>query len=252
MIKAIIVEDEPKSRENLQILLSDFCKNVAVVGMAATVKEGLALIDAHQPDVVFLDIHMHKETGFDLLNQLPAINFEIIFTTAYSEYALEAIKFAAVDYLLKPIDIAELQNAVMKVEKKLEKSFTKERFELLLQNFRLESSEDFKIALPSSNGLIFVNLRDILYCEAMSNYTYFYMKGGQKYLVSRTLKDYETLLEKHFFFRIHHSYLINLREVTQYIRGDGGYVLLPNGIQLDVSKRRKDAFLRKIAETNLL
>lgn len=251
-MKAIIVDDEAKSRENLQILLSDFCENVKVSAMASTVAEGLDVIKKIEPDVVFLDIQMHKETGFDLLRQIDKIDFEIIFTTAHSEYAIEAIKFAAIDYLLKPIDIGDLRKAVSKIEKKLADSFLRERLDVLIQNFRSESSDQYKLALPTSEGLNFISLKDVLYCEAMSNYTKFHMRDSSNHLVSKTLKEYETLLMQHNFFRIHNSFLVNIREVKKYVRGEGGYVIMNNEQNLDVSKRKKEAFLSKISGTNLI
>ena len=252
MLKAVIVDDELKSRENLQILLNDFCENVTVLALASTIAEGLKAIKEVQPDIVFLDIQMHKETGFDLLRKLDKIDFEVIFTTAHSEYAIEAIKFAAIDYLLKPIDIADLRKAVSKVEKKLSDSFLRERLDVLIQNFKSDSSEQYKLVLPTSDGLTFINLKDVLYCEAMSNYTKFHMRDMSNYLVSKTLKEYENLLMPHNFFRIHNSFLVNIREVKKYVRSDGGYVIMNNEQSLDVSKRKKEAFLSKISGTNLI
>ena len=252
MLKAVIVDDELKSRENLQILLNDFCENVTVLALASTIAEGLKAIKEVQPDIVFLDIQMHKETGFDLLRKLDKIDFEVIFTTAHSEYAIEAIKFAAIDYLLKPIDIADLRKAVSKVEKKLSDSFLRERLDVLIQNFKSDSSEQYKLVLPTSDGLTFISLKDVLYCEAMSNYTKFHMRDMNNYLVSKTLKEYENLLMPHNFFRIHNSFLVNVREVKKYVRGEGGYVIMNNEQSLDVSKRKKEAFLSKISGTNLI
>jgi len=252
MLKAVIVDDELKSRENLQILLNDFCENVAVLALASTIAEGMEAIRKVQPDILFLDIQMQKETGFDLLRKLDKIDFEIVFTTAHAEYAIEAIKFAAIDYLLKPIDIADLRKAVAKVEKKLSHNFLRERLDVLIQNFKSDSSDQYKLVLPTSDGLTFINLKDVLYCEAMSNYTKFHMKDNSNYLVSKTLKEYENLLVEHNFFRIHNSFLVNIREVKKYVRGDGGYVVMNNEQSLDVSKRKKEAFLNKISGTNLI
>ena len=257
MLKAIIVDDEQKSRENLKILLNDFCENVSVQALAPTVKEGIEAIQEIQPDILFLDIQMNKETGFDLLKKLKKVDFEVIFTTAHSEYAIEAIKFAAIDYLLKPIDIADLRKAVSRVESKISEkkasdTFFRDKLDVLIQNFKSDSSEQYKLALPTSDGLIFINLRDILYCEAMSNYTKFHMRDNSNYLVSKTLKEYENLLIQHNFFRIHNSFLVNVREVKKYVRGEGGYVIMNNEQSLDVSKRKKEAFLNKISSTNLI
>ena len=246
MLKAIIVDDEEKSRENLKIHLEEFCKNVEVLATAKSVDEGINAIEAFRPDILFLDIQMQKETGFDLLNRIRKIDFEIIFTTAHAEYAIDAIKFSAIDYLLKPIDINDLKQAVRRVEKKLTNSNFKEQFEMLLHNFKADNAENYKLAIPSSDGLIFINIKEIIYCEALSNYTKIHMKDGKFYLVSKTLKEYETLLSNYSFFRIHHAYIINTKEIKKYVRGEGGYVIMNNDVSIDVSKRKKEQFLRKI------
>ena len=245
MIRSIIVDDEQKSRESLKILLEDFCENVTVSALCQNVAEGIQAIKQHQPDVVFLDIQMQRETGFDLLNQINSIDFEVIFTTAHSEYAIKAFKFSAIDYLLKPIDVDDLQKALLKVEHKQNQNISG-RLEHLIQNLRTNTPENYKLALPTSDGLVFIQLNSILYCEASSNYTIIYTNNN-KYIVSRTLKQYEDLLGEHKFFRIHNSYLINLNVVKKYIRGDGGYVVLDNDVSLDVSKRKKDACLSRIS-----
>jgi two-component system LytT family response regulator len=245
MIRSIIVDDELKSRESLQILLHDFVDEVEVVALCQTVAEGIEAIERHQPDLVFLDIQMQRETGFDLLNRVHPIRFEVIFTTAHSEYAIKAFKFSAVDYLLKPIDIEELNKAVDKVRKKLTGNISA-RLEHLVQNLRVSPGQRYKIALPSNDGLVFVRVEDIIYCEASSNYTLIHTTDGKKHVVSRTLKEYEDLLVDQDFFRIHNSYLINLNALKKYVRGDGGYVVLNNDVSLDVSKRKKEGFLQRI------
>ena len=248
MLKAIIVDDEPKARENLQILLQDFVKGVEVVALCHNIAEAVEAVELHAPDVVFLDIQLQRETGFDLLTTLKDINFEVIFTTAYTEFAIKAFKFSAIDYLLKPIDIEELKKAVHKVEKRVSNNMTS-RLTQLVQNLKQGSAENYKIALPTLEGLVFVNVKDILYCEASSNYTLIFT-AEEKYLVSKTLKEYEELLSDHNFFRIHNSYLININEIKKYVKGEGGYVVLSNNVSLDVSKRRKEAFLKKIGIRN--
>jgi len=245
MINCIIVDDEPKSRESLKILLEDFCQNVVVKALCQDVAEAVDAIQVHKPDVVFLDIHLKRETGFDLLNRLNDVNFEVIFTTAYSEYAIKAFKFSAIDYLLKPIDIEELKRALAKVEKRMSDTIS-DRLKQLIQNLKAPSTENYKLALPTSDGLVFVKVNDILYCEASSNYTLIFTFDGKKHVVSRTLKEYEDMLSEHNFFRIHNSYLINLNAIKKYVRGEGGYVVMANDQSLDVSKRKKEAFLLKI------
>ena len=245
MLKCLIVDDERKSRESLKILVEDFCDNTRVVALCPTVDEALQAIEEHKPHVVFLDIQMQGETGFDLLEKLKKIEFEIIFTTAYSEYAIKAFKFSAIDYLLKPIDIEELKKSIAKVEKKVIDSFPT-RLEHLVQNLKAGTNHRFKLALPSSDGLVFVKVEEIIYCEASSNYTNIFMADGKKHLVSRTLKEYEDLLADQNFYRIHNSYLINLNAIKKYVRGEGGYVVMSNDKSLDVSKRKKEGFLSRI------
>jgi two-component system LytT family response regulator len=245
MLKTIIIDDELKSRESLRILIEDFCEGVEVLALCQNVNEGIAAIEKYKPDVIFLDIQMQRETGFDLLNKIKEIDFEVIFTTAYSEYAIKAFKFSAIDYLLKPIDIGDLKAALLKVEKKVGNTIAN-RLKQMMDNLKGGSVENFKLALPTSEGLLFIKTNDILYCEASSNYTQIVMADGKKHVVSRTLKEYEDLLSENNFFRIHHSYLINLNMVKKYVRGEGGYVVMNNDTSLDVSKRKKDAFLERI------
>jgi two-component system LytT family response regulator len=191
---------------------------------------------------------LQRETGFDLLTRLKDINFEVIFTTAYTEYAIKAFKFSAIDYLLKPIDIEDLKKAVGKVEKRVNNNMNS-RLKELVQNLKFGSAESYKLALPTLEGLVFIKINDIIYCEASSNYTQIYTSEG-KYLVSKTLKEYDELLSDHNFFRIHNSYLININSIKKYVKGDGGYVVLNDNTSLDVSKRKKEAFLTKVGIRN--
>jgi two-component system LytT family response regulator len=245
MLKCIIIDDEEKSRESLRILLNDFCEQVEVSALCQNVADGIDAITHHKPDIVFLDIQMQRETGFDLLNRLEKIDFEVIFTTAHSEYAIKAFKFSAIDYLLKPIDVTELQNAIDKVRKKAIPTID-DRLANLIQNLKPTSAQKFRLALPCTEGLVFVKVQDIVYCEADSNYTQVHLVNGTRHLVSRTLKEYEELLSDQDFFRIHNSYLINLNLVKNYVKGDGGYVVMNNGKSLDVSKRKKESFLSRM------
>ncbi len=245
MIRSIIVDDELKSRESLKILLTDFSSGVEVVAMCETVEEALASVQKFKPDVVFLDIQMRRETGFDFLKALPEINFSVVFTTAHSEYAIKAFQFSAIDYLLKPVDINDLHRAIGKVKNKSSSDFSPQ-LNLLLENLNSSQGHIKKIAIPSHDGIVFVKTKDLIYLEASGNYTNIFLKSGQKYLVSKSLKDYDQMLSEHNFYRIHHSYLINVDAVTKYVRGDGGYVVLNNEVTLDVSKRKKEGFLQKL------
>ncbi|MCB0489021.1 MAG: LytTR family DNA-binding domain-containing protein [Cyclobacteriaceae bacterium] len=243
-LKGIIVDDETKSRESLRILIEDFCEDIEVCALCQNVDEAIAAIKTHQPDVVFLDIQLQRETGFDVLTRIKDVNFDVIFTTAYSEYAIKAFRFSAIDYLLKPIDVNELKRAIGKVNKK--KDNLSVRLQSLIQNLKVPPSGNHKLALPTMEGLIFVKVNDIIFCEASSNYTEINVNDGKKYLVSRTLKEYDELLQDHNFYRIHNSYLINLNAVKKYVRGEGGYVIMNNDRSLTVSKRKKEGFLEKV------
>jgi two-component system LytT family response regulator len=246
MLRAIIVDDEPKSLENLKILTEEFVKSVSVVALCKNVGEALVAVKTHHPDIVFLDIQMQNESGFDLLSQLEQIDFEVIFVTAYSEFAIKAFKFSAIDYLLKPINIEELRAAVRKVEEKRTGRIAG-RLKVLHDNLRGFGGDTSKIALPSAEGLIFIMVNEIFYCEASSNYTIFYTAENKQYVVSKTLREYEDLLLDHDFFRIHHSYLVNLNVIKKYVKGEGGYVILNNNVSLNVSKRKRGDFLNRLS-----
>lgn len=246
MIKAIIIDDEPNAREKLLLMTERYCKDVQIVAVAKDAEEGIAFIEAHKPDLIFLDIEMPVLTGFDMLRQLSEINFEIIFTTAHDQYAIRAIKFSALDYLLKPIDLEQLQEAVQKaVERRNEKS-SAEQYQLLKDNLQKPQQALEQIAVPAQTGMIFLKVADIMYCEADSNYTRIFLNNKQKIISTRTLKEYEELLEDSGFIRIHHAHLINRSYVKQYIKGEGGQVILHDGTALDVSRRKKDIVIEKL------
>lgn len=246
MLKSIIIDDELKSRESLKKMIETFCSTLTEVStVCQNVTEGLEAMRKYAPDIVFLDVQMQGETGFDFLEKIAFTDFEIIFTTAHSEYALKAIKLSAIDYLLKPINIEDLQNAIAKVRDKQSKD-SNHKFKQLLQNLQTARAENYKLALPTSEGLTFIKIDDILYLKASGNYTEIHMVTGEKHLVSRQLKEYDDLLDDNGFFRIHHSFLINLNHIQNYIRGDGGYVVMSDKNTIDVSRRKKDAFLERI------
>jgi two-component system LytT family response regulator len=245
MLKSIIIDDELKARESLKKMLLTFCENIEVMATCQNVMEAIEAINRTKPDVIFLDIQMQGETGFDLLTQLKSVDFEVIFTTAHSEYAIKAIKFSAIDYLLKPIDVTELQAAVEKVRNTKGGNIV-ERMQQLLQNMKTPSPDKYKLALPTAEGLTFIKIEDVMYLKASGNYTEIFMHNGQKHLVSRHLKEYDDLLAEQNFFRIHHSTLINVNFIKNYVRGEGGYVIMSDSSSLDVSRRKKDAFLEKI------
>ncbi len=243
MIRAVVIEDEEYSRRMLLGMLHEHCPQINIVAEADSVKTGLAAITEKKPQLVFLDIELQSETSFEILEKLPDINFELIFTTAFDHYALKAIKFCAIDYLLKPIDLNELEIAIAKAEKRLNREHLNKNLEVLLDNIKSGSQNSHKIALPTLEGLLFVRVSDIIYCESEGPYTRFFLKQPDKIITSKHLKEYEDLLSEYSFFRIHKSYLINLQEIQKYIRGDGGQLIMSNGAALSVSKQRKENFL---------
>lgn len=243
MIRTVIIEDEEHSRHLLLQMLHEHYRQLHVVSEAGSVKEGLKAISEQKPNLVFLDIELQSETSFEILEQLPEINFELIFTTAFDHYALKAIKFCAIDYLLKPIDLNDLRLAISKAEKRLNRDYLNKNLEVLLHNIKSGSQNNHRIALSTLEGLVFVSVNDIIYCESSGPYTKFIFKQADKIITSKHLKEYEDLLTGYDFFRIHKSYLVNLREIKKYIRGDGGQLIMSNGDALAVSKQRKENFL---------
>ena len=242
MMRALIIDDEIRSRESLEIIVKENCKNVEVVALAESVESGVAAIKQHKPDLLFLDIELQDGTGFDLLEKSSYGDFHVIFTTAFENYALKALKLSAVDYLLKPINSEELVQAVNKAEELSDSDSTNKNFELLLQNLQ-NSTGKHKIALPTSEGLTFINVSEIIRCQADGSYTHFFFKDRKKILVSKKIKEYEELLSPYNFVRVHHSHLVNLDEVAKYVRGDGGYVVMSDGETVYVSKRKKEDFM---------
>lgn len=247
MIRTILIDDEPNSINTLQQLLLRYCPQVQVVGVAENAGTGEVLINAEKPDLVFLDIEMPYGNAFDLLNALSPIGFEVIFVTAFDNYAINAIKYAALDYLLKPINIKELQLAVYKAVEKLEAKNVHKRIDTLLYNLQAPKSNFQRLALPAQDGLVFVNTQDCIRLEARSNYTTIYLKDGSSLTVSKALKDFEDLLNPDQFSRIHNSHIINHLFVTKYHRGRGGYIEMTDGTTIEVSIRKRDEFLSKFS-----
>ena len=248
MIKAMIIDDERNSCEALQLLLERSCPEVEVIGLAHSGAEALNKIQTLHPQLVFLDIEMPNMNGFQLLEQIPKITFELIFTTSYDQYAIKAFKFSAIDYLLKPVDREELEKAVEKVSRKLTNNIN-QQLDILLQKINQPSAPVQKIALPTMQGLELVSIDSIINCSANSNYTEFFLTDKRKILVSRTLKEMEELLEEHSFLRVHHSHIINLNAITRYVKGEGGYLIMSDGSTVDVSRSRKDLLMQKLQPT---
>ncbi len=246
MLKAILIDDESSSLNSLREKILRHCPEVTIIAACESAQEGITAIDSLHPDVVFLDIEMPVMNGFLMLQQLQFKNFELIFTTAYDHYAIKAIRFSALDYLMKPIEIEELKSAVRKAGEEKEHSSSGHQLEVLLENVLPKKNAVQRLAIPTAEGLQFIKLQDIIYLEANVNYTYFHLAGHLKYVVSRTLKDFEEMLPAEIFVRIHNSYIINKDYAEKYIRGEGGQVVLSNGIVLDVAKRKKADFLKAI------
>jgi two-component system LytT family response regulator len=245
-IQAILIDDEENSLSSLKEKLLAHCPQVKIIACCDNAAKGIEAIDSLHPDIVFLDIEMPVMNGFIMLQQLTYKNFELIFTTAYDHYAIKAVRYSALDYLVKPIEIEDLKAAVIKAEEKRNQSYPNPQIELLMEQLVSKKNSYSRIAIPTLEGLRFIKVEDIIYLEASSNYTHIFTSEKKKYIVSRTLKDFEDILSTEIFLRIHNSYIINKNFVERYIRGDGGQVVLTNGITLDVAKRKKHDFLKAI------
>ena len=255
MLKALLVDDESNNLTSLEFLLHHDCKGIEVAGKAQSAVEAREWLGSHYADVIFLDINMPGENGFQFLNSLESQSFKIIFVTAYNEYALQAIKASAVDYLLKPVNIDELQKAVEKVKRSLNNPVALEQNQALLE-YLLETVKKNlppkKIALPQLGSISFIEVDDMVSLQADSNYTIIHMKDMQKLVISKTLKDFEELLDENQFARIHKSYIVNLKYIKQYSTTDGGIVKMSDGNQWSISRRQLDLFLEKMKTASLM
>lgn len=248
MIKTVIIDDEQHCINRLEQLINMLCPQLQVIGTCKNITDGMDMIRKKLPDLVFLDVEIGQSTGFDLLQTLKEIDFAVIFTTAFSQYAIQAFKFSALDYLLKPIDGDELVNAVKRAEQKFFKEDTSKKLDVLMDNMKAINDLSKKIAIHSGNGIFFVPVSEIIRCEAKINYTDIFLTGNRKFTVSRTLKDFESLLGEQHFFRIHSAHLVNINFIKSYKRGKGGSVILEDQTELEVSTRRKEAFMKKLSE----
>lgn len=248
MIKTIIVDDVLKSQALLTQLLALHCPTVEVVGTANSVDSACPLILTHHPDLILLDIEMPHKNGFELLKLFPNPSFEVIFTTAFDQYALRAIKFCALDYLLKPIDVAELKIAIQKTTQKRHQQNQHQNFSYFLENLKSPNTQDHKIGLPTLEGLIFIKVSDILRCEAAGSYTNVLLLHKKTIIATRKIKEFESLLGGHNFFRVHRSHLINLHYIEKYYKGSGGYVVMSDGSSIDVARRKKEDFLKQLSK----
>lgn len=246
MIKTIIIEDEQKSRDMMAAILQKNCPELEIVGLAENVAEGVKLIKAVNPELVFLDITMPDGSGFDLLEKVQGHRFELIFATASDQHAIRAIKYSACDYLLKPIDIEEVKQAVAKVVAKKNQVPNMENLQFLIQHLKRADDNFQKITLPTGNAYEIVNVKDIVRCEADGSYTIFYLSDKRKLMISAGLKHYEELLPENDFIRVHHHHFINMNHVVRFLKEDGGYAIMSDGSKIEISRRKKEAFMERL------
>ncbi len=241
MIKSLIIEDDPMSVEILRDFLEESNLDIAVVGHCGTVSSAIAKINKVNPQLVFLDVELSDGSGFDVLKEIATINFEIIVITSHDKYAMEAVKYSALDYLIKPIKVGDLNSALKKVQHRLGIKTSKAPAKV---NNKLAN----KVAVPTFEGLLFIPIEDIIRIQSDRNYTEFYLTAKRKVVVTRSLKNYEELLAEFGFIRVHHSHMINMNHLVKYIKGIGGYVIMSDQSKVDVSRRKKEGFLEQLAK----
>jgi two-component system, LytTR family, response regulator len=246
MITATIVDDEPDCCESLVMLLERYCPEIKVLDICYSAETAIQSIKEHKPQILFLDIEMPFMNGFELLQKLEEINFELIFTTSYDQYAIKAIKFSALDYLLKPIDREELQKAIQKAAQRSYHPLP-QQLDMLLQKLKNPTIPVNKIAIPTMEGFQLLAAESIISCESQSNYTHLFLKDKRKIIASRNLKEMEEILEDYPFIRVHNSHVININEVEKYIKGEGGYLIMSDGTSINVSRSRKELLLKKLS-----
>jgi two-component system LytT family response regulator len=248
MIRCVLIDDESNSLEMMEWLLKTYSPEVKIEAMCNSAGAGIEAINHYKPDVVFLDIEMPHMNGFDMLEQFDKISFDVVFCTAYDQFAIKAFRYSALNYLLKPVDPEDLKETIRRLEEK-RVAPSVEQIELLMQNIRQAVKPVVqRIALTANDGMIFVATNDILYCQAESNYTSVVLKGGKKVLVSKVLKDIDEALSGPDFFRVHNSYLINLNHIARFVRGEGGYVVMDDGATIGISRSRRQEFMEQFSK----
>jgi len=245
MYHTIIIDDNQLARKGLRHILEHNFEDVEIMGEGDSVTSGLALIKEFAPDLVFLDIEMPDGTGFRLLDQLPKVNFKIVFTTSYSDYAITAFKYSAFDYIVKPVLIENIRSTLNRI-KEIPTLLEKQQIEVLRKNLINFNEEDATIALPEINGFSIIKVKDIIRCEGERNYSRIFFYNGKSVLISRTLLEFDNMLVSHGFFRIHRSQLISLRNVNRYLKSDGGVIEMVDKTQLPVSPKFKDELLNRL------
>ncbi|MGZ5244794.1 MAG: LytR/AlgR family response regulator transcription factor [Bacteroidia bacterium] len=244
-MNAIIIDDENDAVASLKLLLEEFCTNINVVAIASNLLDGIKIINTHKPDIVFLDIELSTNSGFELLSYFPNRNFHVIFVTAYESYAIKAIKHDALDYLLKPIDIDELQETISKLQS------SKSTIESIDTNQPGSKAKQQKISVFTSDGIIYISIKDIIHIKAEGSYSIIYLKDQKPVVASKNLKEFEKLLPIFRFFRVHNSHLINLRYVEKYVKSEGGKIIMTDKAEIEISRNKKDQFFELMNRTAL-
>lgn len=246
MIKAVIIEDEKKSQELLKKLIETNFSQIQIVGTADGVEKGIDLVKKENPDLILLDITMPDGTGFDLLEKVSEKKTDVIFITATDKFAIKAIKYSAMDYILKPIDVEELKSAINKIIDKKSNLSNQDTLKFLLENIKKNDEQYTKISLHTGNAYEIINVKDIIRCEADGNYTSFILTNNRKFVVSTGLKYYEDILPAEAFVRVHHHQLININHVVRFLKEDGGYAVMTDNSKVEISRRKKDTFLQRL------
>lgn len=246
-MRTIIIDDEPNAREKLAFLVKRFCPQIEIVAVCKNAEEGIVMIESLKPELIFLDVEMPLMSGFDMLNALQEIKFEVIFTTAYDQYAIKAIKHSALDYLLKPIDAEQLQVAVEKaLQKKSASNVSSPHLHALMENIRHAETDFTHLAIPTIDGFVFVQPQNIIRMESDGRYTTLFLNNSEKIVASRNIGEFEEMLPESVFLRIHHSHLINISHVKRYIKSEGGQILMSDNAILEISRRKKEEVLLRL------
>ncbi len=243
MINTLIIDDEEDGREALKIAIQKYCPELVVTQLCETPEQGLAAIRTNKPDLLFLDIQMPSMSGFDLLQRASPVDFQVIFVTAHDQYAIKAIKFSALDYLLKPIDVDELLHSIKKVKEHLQHGNNTHRYQSVIHNAQYKKRDIEKLAIPTAEGIDFFETDDLIFCKADGSYTELFLRNNTSQMVCKNLKDFEDLLIESGFCRVHHAALINMKHIQKYVKGEGGYVIMTGGHRVDISRRKKEEFL---------
>ena len=242
MLRTIIIDDEEHQRSAIEKMVRKYCKNVEVIASADGVEKGIKSIKKYNPDLVLLDIKMKDGTGFDLLERLQPIDFKVIFITAYDQFAIKAFRWSALDYLLKPVDPDELVDAVSKAKDTIQKDFLIQ-MENLRELIKSKASGHKKKNVKTFDNIHLVSLKEVMYCQSDGNYVTFHLQNGEKIMVSSSLNNYEEMIAEHGFFRVHKSYLVNLKYIRRFEKAEGGFVILENEIKIPVASRKREQFL---------